>query len=444
MIKNKYNKNMASFILASIAVAASFSGCTDNSSKHSSVTSDQTSTYESKADTTTSSSDAQSTDKTDTSSEESTDSESSAKNNTSEIFSKRDLEQTPDLNDSQSISIENGKNVSITKEGVYKLSGTADDVTITVEAPDDAKVQLVLDGLHITNTDAPAVYIRSCDKAFITTTESDNTLSTTDEFAADSDTNLDAVIFSKSDLTLNGTGSLNLSCGKGNGISAKDDLYITGGSYTINSAEDCIEANDSISVCDGSFYLTSQKDAIKCNNKDDLTKGSVYISGGTFDICAADDGIQGTTTVVIDGGTITISSCSEGIEATNITINDGTIDINASDDGINAAQKSTAYDIAIEFNGGSTTISMGAGDTDAVDSNGTIYVNDGIINITAPTSSFDYDVAGEIRGGTVTVNGEQITEMPEDMMGGRGQHGGGMQGGMKRDPQNFNKQTRQE
>ncbi|MBQ1469071.1 MAG: carbohydrate-binding domain-containing protein, partial [Solobacterium sp.] len=107
----------------------------------------------------------------------------------------------------------------------------------------------------------------------------------------------------------------------------------------------------------------------------------------------------------------------------------GKFTINASDDGINASAKSSAYKPTIEINGGTLDITMGAGDTDAIDSNGYIYINGGTINISAQ-SAFDFDYGAELNGGTVTVNGTQITSITNSMMGfGGGMHGGMMPGG---------------
>ena len=173
--------------------------------------------------------------------------------------------------------------------------------------------------------------------------------------------------------------------------------------------------------------VKSGKDGIHCENDDDLTLGSIYIEDGTFDITASGDGIQGITTLTIDGGTFKISAV-EGLEGTYVIINDGLVSISSSDDGINATSKSTAYTVCIEINGGNINISMGQGDTDAIDSNGNLYIGGGTINITAQ-SPFDYDGTGVLNGGTVYVNGSQVTTLTNQMMGGGMMGGFGGQGG---------------
>lgn len=346
---------------------------------------------------------------------------------TEDVFTDRDLLQTPDLSEAQYLTASDGETLSITEAGIYVISGSAEDCTIRVEAADDAKVQLVLDGVSITNADFPAIYVISADKCFVTTTDSENSLTVTGSFTSDGDTNTDAVIFSKDDLVLSGTGSLEITSNYGNGISCKDDLKITGGAYTITSAEDAVEANDSIAVCGGDFTIAADKDGLHCENDEDNSVGWIWIAGGSFNITAGSDGIQATTGLQIDDGQITVSA-SEGLEATYVQVNGGTVDISASDDGINATSKSSYMDVVAEFNGGEITIVMGQGDTDAVDSNGSIYVNGGTLDITAYTSSFDYDYTAQLNGGTVIINGSQVSEIPAGMMGGGMGFGGGMMG----------------
>ena len=338
--------------------------------------------------------------------------------NTADMFTERDLAQTADTSSATKIEVKDGENVNITQEGVYVLQGSAANVTVTVEADSSAKVQLVLDGVTIKNDSAPAIYVKSADKVFVTTAKgSTNELSVTGTFAADGETNLDATIFSKDDLVLNGQGSLAIKS-TGNGISSHDDLKITGGTYTITSTSDAVEANDSIAVCGGTIDIESQKDGLHCENDEDDTLGSVYISGGTINIDCAKNGVRATTTLTIDGGALDINA-AEGMESTQVEINDGTIQIAASDDGINAGQKSDAYDIVLTINGGTTTINMGQGDTDAIDSNGDLYINGGTVDITAQ-SAFDFDGVGQMTGGNVTVNGQTVTQLTNSMMGGGG------------------------
>ena len=334
-----------------------------------------------------------------------------------DIFTERDLQQEADLTNAVTYTVADNQDITISAEGVYVISGTAKECSIIVDADSSEKVQLVLDGVNITNKDTPAIYVKSADKGFVTTTDSTNQLTVTGSFTEDGDTNTDAVIFSKDDLVLNGVGSLTISS-TDNGISCKDDLKITGGTYTVTSTSDAFEANDSISICGGTININSQKDGLHCENDEDDTVGSVYISGGTINIDAAKNGIRATTTLTVDGGALDIDA-AEGLESTQVEINDGTINIAASDDGINAGQKSDAYDIVLTFNGGNTTIYMGQGDTDAIDSNGDLYINGGTVDITAQ-SAFDFDGVGQMTGGNVTVNGQTVTQLTNSMMGGGG------------------------
>ena len=161
-----------------------------------------------------------------------------------------------------------------------------------------------------------------------------------------------------------------------------------------------------------------------------------FIGGGSATVSSNDKGIHADGKIVIDGGTFKITG-TEGIEATNIVINGGDINIEATDDGINASQKSTSYSVSFEMNGGNVTIAMGPGDTDAIDSNGDLYINGGTLTITAQ-SPFDYDGTAKYSGGTMVVNGQtttSITNQFDGQAGGMmpgGQAGGPAQQGMRR------------
>ena len=336
----------------------------------------------------------------------------------SELFTSRDLQQTADLTDAAVYNVTG--DIHIDKAGVYVLSGTASNATVYVEAPKDAKVQLVLDGLSITNTDFPCIYVVSADKVFITTS-SDSSLSVTRAFRYDGDIHTDGVIFSRDDLTLNGTARLTIRSLDA-GVVSKDDLKITGGAYTVSAATKAFEANDSIRVCGGTFELTAGTDGLHAENNDDDSSGYIYLDGGTMNINAGDDGIHATSVLQIDGGEYSIRA-REGLEGTYIQINDGTLDISATDDGINAAQKSRSFQVDLELNGGSVTVSMSGGDTDGIDSNGNLHVNGGVVNVSG-SSTFDYDGIGNYTGGTIIANGQTLNGLPNQMMGGRGGRGG--------------------
>lgn len=339
-----------------------------------------------------------------------------------ELFSDRDLEQTPDLTDAVYHTVTDGKDIHITEAGVYVLTGTAKNVTVYVEAGDEDKVQLVLDGVSITNDDFPCIYVTSADKVFVTTV-ADSELAVTGAFRTDGDTNTDGAIFSRSDLTLNGTATLTISSTE-NGVVSKDDLKVTGGVYIVTTASKCFEAHDSIRIADGVFTLTAGTDALHAEYDEDDTVGYVYVGGGEFTIKVGDDGIHATTVAQIDGGTFTISA-AEGIEASYVQINGGTIEIESWDDGINGAYKSSAYRATIEINGGDITIVMSAGDTDGIDCNGDLIITGGTIDVTG-NSTFDIDGAKTYTGGTIIVNGQQVDSIPAGFggMGGRGGKGG--------------------
>lgn len=415
--RNKGNiKKFITLVLTAALAVMLLAGCSSASGSES--TSSSTTDTSSQTETSSSSTSAETT-SSDASDDASGDS----------LYTERDLTQEPDISSAETITVSDGQDVTISTEGTYVITGTASNATIIVDAPDDAKVQLVLDGVSITNDDFPCIYVKECDKCFVTTTDSENTLTVTGEFTADGDTNTDAAIYSKSDLVLNGVGTLTVSS-TDNGIVSKDGLKATGGTYVITSESDALDANDYIYICDGSFTIDSGKDGLHSEYDEDNTVGEINISGGTFNITASDDGIQATTTLVIDGGTFDITA-AEGLEATQITINGGDITISASDDGINASQKSTALsDIFITVNGGTIDVTMGSGDTDGFDSNGSIYIYGGTVSVTA-NSTFDYINEGVLSGGTVYVNGQQYTgsSLPNQMMGGGGGAMGGQQGG---------------
>lgn len=253
-----------------------------------------------------------------------------------------------------------GSTITITEEGVYIVRGTLEDGQIIVNASDSDKVQIVLDGVHINCETNAAIYVREADKVFITLAEnSSNTLGDGNEYTQIDDNTVDSVIFSKSNLVCNGTGSLTIEADYKHGIVSKDDLVITGGTYKIAAADNGITAKDQIKILNGSFDIDAANSAVKAKNTDDAELGNIYIAGGIFTIEAEQDGFHATGSIVVDDGTITVNSGDdgfhadldtvihggtilveksyEGLEGKRVVVNGGDITVNASDDGANAA-----------------------------------------------------------------------------------------------------------
>ena len=331
----------------------------------------------------------------------------------SDLFTDRDLDQTPDLDDAKYYTVSDWEDITITEEWIYVLQWTAEDVTVYVEAWKEDKIQIVLNWVSITNSDFPCIYVKQADKVFITTTDSENTLDITGEFVDDGETNTNWAIFSKDDITLNWVWTLTINSTK-NWIVSKDDLKITWWTYDITASKKAIDANDSIRILDWTFNLTAWTDWLHAENNDDDSLWYIYIWWWDFTINVWDDAIHAISIVQIDDGNIVIS-WAEWIEWTFVQINWWNIDITASDDWINAAHKSDSYEAAIMFNGWYTKITMWAWDTDWMDANGNLYIYGWTIDITA-RSPADYDWSVVYSWWTLIIDGEEYTYVPNQMM----------------------------
>lgn len=221
---------------------------------------------------------------------------------------------------SSGVSI-SGNIITITKEGTYVLSGALSEGQIVVDA-DSAKVQLVLDNADITCASSAAIYVKNADKTFITLAEgSENILMNTAEYEAIDDNNIDAVIFSKDDLTLNGKGTLTINSEYGHGIVSKDDLKLVGGTSNITAKNHALSGKDSVRIAAGTYNLTSGKDGIHSENADEEEKGFVYIASGDFTIESTGDGIDASYVVQIDDGDFDITA-GDGAENATKTNNE--------------------------------------------------------------------------------------------------------------------------
>ena len=321
--------------------------------------------------------------------------------------------------------------VEITSGGIYQLDTNIDSGCVIVRAA-EADVQLILKGVSITNPDGPAIYVEAADNFYLVL-EGENTLTAT------TTTDYNGAIYAEDDILISGDGSLNITSNI-DGIVGKDDLQIDGGTFVINAEDDGIVGKDSIKITGGDLTINAGGQGLKTSN--DLEKGDAEITGGSIKIVSEGDGIHVIANLLVSGGHITIESGDDGIHADGtITINDGTVDIAksyegieggtitvnggdvkivATDDGFNAAggsdTSSTKQDNFVSdtsknltINGGTVYVNAGG---DGLDSNGNIYITGGTTYVDGPTNSgngaIDYGDAGcefKITGGTLIAVG---------------------------------------
>jgi hypothetical protein len=343
-----------------------------------------------------------------------------------DMFSNRDFETAYDTGRCEKITLD-GNTVQIQKEGTYILSGTLEDGQVVVNAKNTDKIQLVLNGVNINSNSSAAIFVQQADKVFITTAKgTENTLSNGGSFAQ-SEYNIDAVVFSKDDLTLNGRGNLTIVSPAGHGVVSKDDLVVTCGDYTVTAAGHGLCGKESVRIAGGTFSLTAGKDGIHGENNDDTTLGFGYFSGGSFQISAQGDGISTSNSLLFSGGDfhITAGGGSEnGTKASSDNYggfmgggfgggrpnggrpgdkgNTGTDESSTSMKGIKATGDLTIH-------GGTFTINSA---DDSVHSNANITVTGGVFRIATGDDGFHAD-----ENLTVEAADIQITESYEGLEG---------------------------
>lgn len=300
------------------------------------------------------------------------------------------IDTTIELNDEKTAVTGNGavfENgvLTISKSGAYALKGKLSDGQILVDTEDEAKVKLLFDGVTIhSSTSAPLLILSSPKETKLLLAEgSENTLSDESGRTAQENDDPDAVIWSKDDLEISGTGTLNAEANYARGIVTRDTLQISGGTLNVTAADDALRGRDGVDISGGVLNLRSGGDGIQASDEDkgsltvsggvlslntdkdglqaaaaltisggvlELTSGGsaikgaadVKISGGSLSVDAANDGIHADGSLTVSGGSILISECDEGLEGTTVTVSGGSLDITASDDGINAAAPGSA------------------------------------------------------------------------------------------------------
>lgn len=284
-------------------------------------------------------------------------------------YSKRDMDASFDESsatkitlsgDSASVSgsgvVAEGSTVTISTAGTYIVSGNLTDGSITVTTSENDKVQIVLNSVKIVSSSGPAIDIQSADTCFITLAEgTQNSLSDGSAFASE---DANACIYATCDLTINGSGSLDVSGNYRHGVFSKDDLVVYGGTIRVSAVEDGLNGKDSVKIGAGDISIDSGADGVKSSKSTNPEKGFVYVSGGSLSIDAEDDGIQAKT---------------------YLCIADGSIEIDAADDALHS-------DLEGALNGGSTTVRSG---DDAFHCETKLEVNDG--SFVAETCSEGYE-----------------------------------------------------
>lgn len=339
--------------------------------------------------------------------------------------------------------------ITITKAGNYKLTGTYSG-QIKVEAADSDMVRLILNNATITNSTGAAINVVEADEVVIyTASGTTNTVSDGSSYSDTASGSPDAAIYSKSDLTLAGEGTLKVEGKYEEGIHTSDGLVIASGTLDVSAANTGIKGKDYVDILDGTITVTATKDGIKATNDTDGNRGWVRLSGGTVNISAGDDGFKAERVLEISGGTLNITQANEGIEAQYINILDGTVNVTSSDDGINASYSTTTTTDSTSTESASTSTtqttqskqaaqgnaaqggqapagggqapsgSMGSGTTGQPPAGGgmgggggTFEVVDATINITGGTvtvnangDGIDSNGTATLSGGTLIVNG---------------------------------------
>jgi hypothetical protein len=299
-----------------------------------------------------------------------------------------------------SISIDDNT-ITLDTEGVYELTGRSDQATIYIDASSDDTITLVLNDVSLSSATGPIIYIENADKVMINVvSNTENTLTDTSSEAYDKD----SVIYSKDDLTINGSGSLTINAGLQKGIKANDDLVIYGTTLNITSEGHAIKANNSITISKVDLTIVSGSDGIQSDNEDDPTESLIYLISGTYDITSYGDAISSSYDLTIYDGEYNLVSGyqNNNVSTTsakslktdhNLYLINGTFIIDSEDDAIHSDDGLIIFD-------GTYTISS---EDDGIHTNNSLDIQGGDITITDAFEGIEGKYI-DISGGNIEVN----------------------------------------
>lgn len=171
-----------------------------------------------------------------------------------------------------------GSVVTIGSAGTYSLSGSLTNGQVIVNTKDKAVVRLILDGVNIHSSVNAPVYVKKAENVvLILADNSTNVLTDAATYTYDvpADEEPSAAVFSKSNLTIYGNGSLDVTGNFGDGIVSKDGLIVKSGNITVKSADDAIRGKDYLVINDGKITIDAKADGLKSSNDGDAALGYV-------------------------------------------------------------------------------------------------------------------------------------------------------------------------
>ena len=254
-----------------------------------------------------------------------------------------------------------GPVVTIREAGTYRVSGMLQDGSIVVDAPEDAKVHLVLDGARVTSSNSAALLVLEADKVYVTLGQgSENMLVSKGAFQPVDDVNVDGAVFSRRDLTFNGSGALTVSSPAGHGVVCNRDLAFCGGSFAVTAARHGVKARKSVRVGEGTeLAVSSGKDGIHVKDEDDPETGFAYLSGGSVALSAGDDGTSTESNLLVTGGALAVDAERDALHTNaSIAVTGGELELSSEGLAFHA-------DIALLLEGGDIDTDGCAGETDA-------------------------------------------------------------------------------